>query len=70
MSEPKVEVSPNVTADLQAEPVEGVSVNVFTDDEIRVRAFQIYESRDRNANLPDEDWSQAQIELTEMLDGK
>jgi hypothetical protein len=45
-------------------------VNIFTDDEIRIRAFQIYESRDRNANLPDEDWNQAQIELTEMLGGK
>lgn len=70
MSEPKVQISPNVTSDLQAEPVQGDSVNIFTDDEIRVRAFQIYESRDRNANLPDEDWNQAQIELTEMLGGK
>ena len=70
MSKPKVQVSPNVPLDPHAEPVEGVSANIFTDDEIRVRAFQIYESRDRNANLPDEDWDQAQIELTEMLGGK
>ena len=70
MSEPKVQVSPNVTSDPQAEPVPGVSVNIFTDDEIRVRAFQIYESRDRNSDNPDDDWHQAEIELTELLGGK
>ena len=52
------------------EPTPNVSPSVFSDDEIRVRAYQIYESRDRNGYHADADWSQAQIELTEMLGGK
>ena len=70
MSKPKVQVSPKATLPIQTEPVQSVPANVFSDEEIRTRAFQIYESRDRNSNTPDEDWSQAQIELTELLGGK
>ena len=70
MSKPKVQVSPKATVLEETEPVQGVAASVFSDDEIRSRAFQIYESRDRNSNTPDEDWSQAQIELTELLGGK
>ena len=70
MSKPKVQVAPKAISPIQAEPVQSVSENTFSDDEIRTRAFQIYESRDRNSNNPDEDWSQAQTELTEMLGGK
>jgi hypothetical protein len=70
VSKPKVQVSVKVTSPIQAEPVQSDSANIFSDDEIRVRAYQIYESRDRNGNNPDEDWSLAQIELTEMLGGK
>ena len=70
MSKPKVQVSPKATVLEETEPVQSVAASVFSDDEIRSRAFQIYESRDRNSNTPDEDWSQAQIELTELLGGK
>jgi hypothetical protein len=70
VSKPKVQVSPKATVLEETEPVQGVAASVFSDDEIRARAFQIYESRDRNSNTPDEDWSQAQIELTELLGGK
>ena len=70
MSKPKVQASVKATSPIQAEPVQSVSANIFSDDEIRVRAYQIYESRDRNGNNPDEDWSQAQTELVEMLGGK
>ena len=37
---------------------------------IRTRAYQIYESRNRNGNHADEDWSQAEIELMELLHAK
>lgn len=70
MSKSKVQVGPKILSALQAKPVHNFSANIFTDDEIRTRAFQIYESRDRNGNRPDEDWSQAQTELTEMPGGK
>jgi hypothetical protein len=70
VSKLKVQANPKATSPLQVEPVQSISANVFTDDEIRARAFQIYESGDRNNNTPDEDWSQAQTELTELLGGK
>ena len=70
MSKPKVQARPKATSPIPADPVQSISANVFSDDEIRTRAFQIYESRDRNSNNPDEDWSQAQTELTELLGGK
>ena len=70
MSKSKIQVSVKATSPILAEPVQSVSANVFSDDEIRVRAYQIYESRNRNGNNPDEDWSQAQTELTELLGGK
>lgn len=42
----------------------------FSDEEIRTRAYQIYESRNGNGNHADEDWSQAEIELMELLHAK
>jgi hypothetical protein len=42
----------------------------FSQDEVRARAYQIYESRDRNVNHADEDWSQAETELMELLHAK
>ena len=70
MSKPKVQVSPKATSPKQAEPSKQASAGTFSDEEIRVRAYQIYESRDRNGNHADEDWSQAQTELMELLGGK
>lgn len=42
----------------------------FSDEEIRTRAYQIYESGDRNGNHSADDWSQAEIELMELLHAK
>ena len=70
MSKRKVQVTPKVTSPKQAEPFKIDSTSTFSDEEIRVRAYQIYESRDRNGNHADEDWSQAQTELMELLGGK
>jgi hypothetical protein len=70
MSKSKVRIYPAVIPPVQAEPVQNVSASVFSDEEIRVRAYQIYESSDRTNKHPDADWSQAQTELMEMLGGK
>ncbi len=68
MSKSKARINP--AAIPPVEPIQNVSASVFSDEEIRVRAYQIYESSDRTNKHPDEDWSQAQTELMEMLGGK
>ncbi len=70
MSKSKVRIDPVAVPPVLAKTVQNVSASVFSDDEIRLRAYQIYESRDRNGISPDEDWAQAQVELMEMLGGK
>ena len=70
MSNPKVQVSPKSTTPIQAEASKQASAGTFSDEEIRVRAYQIYESSDRTNKHADEDWSQAQTELMELLGGK
>ena len=63
MSKPDVQVSPKAISALQQQsPRE--PANTFSDDEIRVRAYQIYESSDRTNRHADQDWFQAQAELT------
>jgi hypothetical protein len=42
----------------------------FSDEEIRTRAYQIYESGNRNGNHAADDWSQAETELVELLHAK
>lgn len=39
-------------------------------EEIRTRAYQIYEFRNRNGNQADQDWGQAETELMELLHAK
>jgi len=51
----------------QPKPFKNDSASTFSEDEIRTRAYQIYESRDRTTNNPDEDWIQAETELMELL---
>ena len=70
MSKPKEQVGPKAISPKQAEHFQRESAGTFSDEEIRVRAYQIYEFRDRNGNHADEDWSQAQTELMELLGGK
>lgn len=70
MSNRKVQVSPRPTPSKQAGPSKQGPSGTFSDEEIRVRAYQIYESSDRTNKHADEDWSQAQTELMELLGGK
>ena len=70
MSNPKFQVKTRLTPSTPAQPVKQVPAGIFSDEEIRVRAYQIYEASDRNTQHPDEDWFQAQTELMEMVGGK
>lgn len=47
-----------------------VSARAFSDDEIRTRAYEIYESRGRADDHDVADWTQAELELMELMDGK
>ena len=66
MSDPKVQNTQNPPS-RQSAPSNTDSAHSFSEDEIRTRAYQIYESGDRNATNPEADWSQAQTELMELL---
>jgi hypothetical protein len=69
MSTSKDQVTPRANAFRQPETFKKDTAN-FSQDEIRARAYQIYESRDRNGNHAEEDWSQAETELIELLHAK
>jgi len=66
----KVRVRPQVAPSKQPITFKNDSASTFSDDEIRARAYQIYESRGRTGNRADEDWSQAETELMELVGGK
>jgi hypothetical protein len=70
VSNPKVQVSQKSDPSKQLEPLKKDSPGTFPADEIRTRAYQIYEFRDRTDNHADEDWSQAETELMELVGGK
>ena len=70
MSNPKVQVSQKSDPSKQPKPFKKDSASTFSEDEIRTRAYQIYESRGRTHNRADEDWSQAETELMELVGGK
>ena len=70
MSNPKVQVSQKSDPSKQPKPFQKDPDCTFSQDEIRARAYQIYESRNRTNSNPDEDWSQAETELMEMVNGK
>jgi len=55
---------------MKQQPSQHVPASTFSDEEIRVRAYQIYESSDRTNKHADADWFQAQTELMEMVGGK
>ena len=67
---PKVKVSQKPAASTQPTAVKANSMSTFSDEEIRTRAYQIYEFRDRTDNHQAEDWSQAETELMELVGGK
>ena len=70
MSNPKVQVSQKSDPSKQPKTLKKDSPGTFSEDEIRTRAYQIYESRDRTGKHADEDWSQAETELMELVGGK
>ena len=70
MSNPKVKVSQKSDPSTQPKPFQKDSASTFSEDEIRTRAYYIYECRDRTDNNPDEDWIQAETELMELVGGK
>ena len=70
MSKSNVQVSPKAISPIKHESFQEVPASTFSDEEIRVRAYQIYESSDRTNKHADEDWFQAQTELMEMVGGK
>lgn len=70
MSNPKVQVSQKSDPSKQPKPFKKDSPGTFPADEIRARAYQIYESRGGAGNYADADWSQAETELMELVGGK
>jgi DUF2934 family protein len=66
----RVRVRPQLANAKQPIPFKNDSARTFTEDEIRTRAYQIFESRGRTGNHANEDWSQAETELMELVGGK
>lgn len=70
MSKPKFQDQSKSVLSIHPEPSSNESMSTFSENEIRTRAYQIYESGNRNANDADADWNQAKVELMELLGGK
>jgi hypothetical protein len=70
VSNPKVQVSQKSDPSKQPKPFKKESASTFSEDEIRTRAYLIYESRCGAGDHADEDWSQAETELMELVGGK
>ena len=70
MSNSRVKSIPRVEGPERQSSFKKDPAATFSQDEIRVRAYQIYESRNRNGDHADEDWSQAETELMELLHAK
>jgi Protein of unknown function (DUF2934) len=70
VSKPKAQVSQKSDRPTEPKSFKKDSASTFSEDQIRTRAYQIYESRNRNGNHADEDWSQAKTELMELVGGK
>ncbi len=70
MFKPKVQNSQKPSFPKHSEPFKTEPVHIFSQDQIRTRAYQIYESGNRNSNHPDADWSQAETELMELVHAK
>ena len=70
MLNPKAKVDPNSVPSERQETFKQDPMGAFSQDEIRSRAYQIYEFRASNGNQADQDWSQAETELMELVGGK
>jgi hypothetical protein len=69
VSNPKVQVDQKSYPSKQQEPFKKDIASTFSEEQIRTRAYQIYESRGRTGNHPDHDWIQAKTELMELVGG-
>jgi len=69
VSKPKIQDKQMSVPSIQPEPTSNGSMSTFSEDEIRTRAYYIYESGDRTTNRADADWNQAKVELMELLGG-
>jgi hypothetical protein len=67
---PSVKGSQKSDPSAQPKPVKRDSMSTFSEEEIRTRAYQIYEFRGKTGSHADEDWSQAETELMELVGGK
>jgi hypothetical protein len=67
LSNPKVRIDEKSSSSKQPDSLKKTSESTFPQDEIRARAYQIYESGNRNGNHAEEDWSQAETELMELV---
>ncbi len=70
MRNPRVQGSQTSIPSKPPEPSRKDSVTTFSETEIRTRAYQVYESRGKAGNQPDDDWRQAEVELMELLHAK
>ena len=68
MLNPKVEVAKSVPS-TQPKPLKKDLLSSFSEEEIRTRAYQIYECRSRTDYAAD-DWRQAETELIELVHSK
>jgi hypothetical protein len=67
---PKSQVSQPSTDVTETNPLAKTDPAVgLSEDAIRIRAYQIYEFRNRTNDQAADDWFQAQRELTELLCG-
>jgi hypothetical protein len=67
VSNPNVRVDQKSSPSKQQDSFKKASASTFSQDEIRTRAYQIYESGNRNGNHAEADWSQAETELMELV---
>jgi hypothetical protein len=70
VSNPKVQDRQKSILSEQPTALKIDSANAFSEDKIRTRAYEIYESRGRTGNQADADWSQAEAELMELRHAK
>ncbi len=70
MLKPNAQVSAEAVSLMEQQSCPQVPASTFSDEEIRVRAYQIYESSNRTTKHAEADWFQAQTELMEMVGGK
>ena len=70
MSNPKAQFAQKSSPSKQLKPSRNSGASILLEEEIRTRAYLIYESRGRTGNDADEDWSQAETELMELVGEK